>query len=136
MTRGKFHSGKGLTQQAQVAQGAPGRLRPRIFLTLGTTRVAGRQPYAPAAFTPGEFPFHNEDLQISGGTIQHTHNPSVSLLCHFHSMSSIYNTEVHLPVIKVPNRSSPQLQDKDVQKCYGLCANYSARGTSGCPKVV
>ena len=48
--------GKGLPQKAEVAQGVPGRLRPRIFLTLGTTRVAGHQPYAPAAFTPGEIP--------------------------------------------------------------------------------
>jgi hypothetical protein len=48
--------GKGLPQQAEVAQGVLGRLRPRIFLTLGTTRVVGRQPYAPAAFTPGEIP--------------------------------------------------------------------------------
>ena len=46
--------GKGLPQQAEVAQGVPGTLRPRIFLTFGTTRVVGRQPYAPAAFTPGE----------------------------------------------------------------------------------
>jgi hypothetical protein len=37
-----------------VAQGVPGRLRPRIFSTIGTTRVVGRQPNAPAAFTPGE----------------------------------------------------------------------------------
>ena len=35
--------GKGLPQQAEVAQGVPGRLRPRIFLTFGTTRVVGRQ---------------------------------------------------------------------------------------------
>jgi hypothetical protein len=48
--------GKGLPQQAEVAQGVPGRLRPRIFLTFGTMRVVGRQPYAPAAFTPGEIP--------------------------------------------------------------------------------
>ena len=48
--------GKGLPQQAEVAQGVPGRLSPRIFLTFGTTRVVGRQPYAPAAFTPGEIP--------------------------------------------------------------------------------
>ena len=48
--------GKGLPQQAEVTQGVPGRLRPRIFLTFGTTRVVGRQPYAPAAFTPGEIP--------------------------------------------------------------------------------
>jgi hypothetical protein len=48
--------GKGLPQQVEVAQGVPGRLRPRIFLTFGTTRVVGRQPYAPAAFTLGEIP--------------------------------------------------------------------------------
>ena len=50
------YKGKGLSQQAEVARGVPGKLRPRIFLTLGTTRVVGRQPYAPAAFTPGEIP--------------------------------------------------------------------------------
>jgi len=44
------------TQQAEVAQRDPGRLRPRIFLTFGITRVEGRQPYAPAAFTPEEIP--------------------------------------------------------------------------------
>ena len=48
--------GKGLPQQAKMAQGVPGRLRPRIFLTFGTTRVVGRQPYAPAAFIPDEIP--------------------------------------------------------------------------------
>ena len=45
--------GKGLPEQAEVAQVVPSGLRPRIFLTFGTTRVVGRQPYAPAAFTPG-----------------------------------------------------------------------------------
>ena len=39
-----------------MAQGVPGRLRPRIFSTSGTTRVVGRQPNAPTAFTPGEIP--------------------------------------------------------------------------------
>jgi len=48
--------GKGLPQQAEVAQGVPVRLRPRIFLTFGTTRVVGRQVYTPAAFTPGDIP--------------------------------------------------------------------------------
>ena len=48
--------GKGLSQQAEVTQGVPGRLRPRIFLTFGTTRVVGRQSYAPTAFTPREIP--------------------------------------------------------------------------------
>ena len=48
--------GKGLQQQAEVAQGITGMLRLRIFLTFGTSRVVGSQPYAPAAFTPGEIP--------------------------------------------------------------------------------
>jgi len=47
---------KVIPQQAEVAQGVPGRLRPQIFLTFSTTRVVGGQPYAPAAFTPGEIP--------------------------------------------------------------------------------
>ena len=47
---------KGILQQAEVALGVPGRLRPRIFSTFGTTRVVFRQPKAPAAFTPGEIP--------------------------------------------------------------------------------
>jgi len=47
---------KGLPQQAEVAQGVPGRLKPQIFLTFGTMRVVGRQPYALAASTPGEIP--------------------------------------------------------------------------------
>jgi hypothetical protein len=38
------------------AQRVPGRLRPRIFLMFGIARVVGRQPYALAAFTPGEIP--------------------------------------------------------------------------------
>jgi len=42
---------KGLPRQAEVTQGVPGRLSPRIFLTFGTTRVVGHQPHAPAAFT-------------------------------------------------------------------------------------
>jgi hypothetical protein len=37
-------------------KGVPGRLRPQIFLTFGTTRVVGCQPYALATFTPGEIP--------------------------------------------------------------------------------
>jgi hypothetical protein len=51
-----IYKGKGLPQQAEVAQGVLGRLRPRIFLTFSTTRVVGRQSYAPAAFTPGGIP--------------------------------------------------------------------------------
>jgi len=47
---------KVIPQQAEVAQEVQGRLRPRVFLTFGTTRVIGRQAYAPTAFTPGEIP--------------------------------------------------------------------------------
>jgi hypothetical protein len=50
--------GKGLPQQAEVTQGIPGRLRPRIFLTFSTTRVVGCQPYAPAAFYPKRNPWY------------------------------------------------------------------------------
>ena len=60
---------KVIPQQAEVAQGVPGKLRPWIFLTFGTTRVVGRQPYAPAAFTPGEIPgTHFQRLSRPRGT--------------------------------------------------------------------
>ena len=60
---------KVIPQQAEVAQGVPGSLRPRIFSTFGTTRVVGRQPYAPAAFTPGEIPgTHFQRLRRPQGT--------------------------------------------------------------------
>ena len=55
-TSNSSSKGKGLPQQAEVALEVPGTLRPRIFLTFGTTRVVGRQPYAPAASTPAEIP--------------------------------------------------------------------------------
>jgi hypothetical protein len=61
--------GKGLPQQTEVAQGVPDRLRQRIFLKFGTTRVVGRQPYAPAAFTQGEIPgTHFQRLSRPQGT--------------------------------------------------------------------
>jgi hypothetical protein len=47
---------KGVPPQAEEAQGVPGRLRRRMISMLCTIRVVGRQPYAPAAFTPGEIP--------------------------------------------------------------------------------
>ena len=51
-----------------MAQGVPGRLRSRIFVTFGTTRVIGRQPYASAAFTPGEIPgTHFSDAESTPG---------------------------------------------------------------------
>ena len=56
MIFGLSYKGKGLPQQAELAQGVPGRLSSWIFLTFGTMRVVGRQPYARAAFTPGEIP--------------------------------------------------------------------------------
>ena len=60
---------KVIPQQAEVAQGVPGGLRLRIFLTFGTTRVVGLQRYAPAAFTPGEIPgTHFQGLSRPQGT--------------------------------------------------------------------
>ena len=52
-----------------MAQGVPGRLRPRIFVTFGITRVVGHQPYALAVFTPGEIPgTHFQRLSRPQGT--------------------------------------------------------------------
>jgi hypothetical protein len=45
--KGKDHA----HNRPQGPKGVPGRLRPRIFLTFGTTRVVGRQPHAPAAYS-------------------------------------------------------------------------------------
>ena len=60
---------KVIPQQAELARGVPGMLRPRIFLTFDTTRVVGRQPYAPAAFTPGKNPgTHFQRLSRPQGT--------------------------------------------------------------------
>ena len=61
--------GKGLPQEVEVAQGVPDGLRPRIFLTFGTTRVVGCQPQAPSALTPGEIPgTHFQRLSRPQGT--------------------------------------------------------------------
>ena len=52
-----------------MALEVPDRLRPQIISTFGTTRVVGRQPYAPAAFTPGEFHItHFQRLSRPQGT--------------------------------------------------------------------
>ena len=49
--------------------GVSGRLRPQIISTFGTTRVVGRQPYAPAAFTQEEIPgTHFQRLSRPQGT--------------------------------------------------------------------
>jgi hypothetical protein len=67
---------KVIPQQAEVAQGVLSRLRPRIFLMFGTTRVVGRQPYAPAAFTPGEIPgTHFQGLSRPQSTWFHQGEP-------------------------------------------------------------
>jgi hypothetical protein len=60
---------KDIPRQAEVGQGVPSRLRPRIFSTFGTTRVVGRRPKAPTAFTPGEIPgTHFQRLSRPQGT--------------------------------------------------------------------
>jgi hypothetical protein len=57
------------------AQGFPSRLRSRIFLTFGTTRVVGRQPYAPAAFTQWEIFRGWFDLRAHGSVSSYGKNP-------------------------------------------------------------
>ena len=42
-----------------MAQGVLGRLRSRIFVTFGSTRVVGRQSYASATFTPKRNPWYS-----------------------------------------------------------------------------
>ena len=51
-----FSKVKVIPQQAKVALGVPGRLRPRIISTFSTTRVVDHQPYTLAASTPREIP--------------------------------------------------------------------------------
>jgi hypothetical protein len=52
-----------------MALGVPGRLRPWIITTFGTTRVVGRQPNASAAFIPGEnLGTHFQSLSPPQGT--------------------------------------------------------------------
>ena len=52
-----------------MALGVPGRLRPQIFSTFGTTRVVVCQPNTPAAFTTGEIPgTHFQRLSRPQGT--------------------------------------------------------------------
>ena len=60
---------KEIPRQAEMALEVPGRLRPRIFSTFGTTRVVGRQPNAPVAFIPGGIPgTHFQMLSRPQGT--------------------------------------------------------------------
>ena len=75
-TSSNLAKSKSIPRQAEVAQGVPGRLRPRIISTFGTTRVVGHQPNAPAAFTPGEIPgTHFQRLSRPQGTWHHGKNP-------------------------------------------------------------
>ena len=79
--------GKVLPQQAEVAQGVPGWLRPRIFLTFGTTSVVRRQPYAPAAL-----PQDNSLILIFRGRVDlRAHGPVSSYRKHpqWHHLESI-----------------------------------------------
>ena len=48
--------GKGQPATGRGGPRASGLVKAPDFLTFVTTRVVGRQPYAPAAFTPGEIP--------------------------------------------------------------------------------
>ena len=47
---------KGVPRQAKAAQGVPGRIRPRIFLTFRHYKDGSSSSKTPAAFTPAEIP--------------------------------------------------------------------------------
>jgi hypothetical protein len=53
-------------KKVKVSHNRPTWPKARIFLMFGTTRVVGRYPFAPAAFTPGE---------ISGTNFQRLSQP-------------------------------------------------------------
>ena len=94
--------GKGLPRQAEVAQGVPVSLRPRISWHFGTTRVVGRQRNAPAAFTPGGIP----------GT-------------HFQTES----TSGHMVLLGVPRKKSPvtpPVIDTGIFRLVAQCLNHYA----------
>ena len=64
-----YISSKGIPRQAEVVLGVLGTLRSWIISKFSTTRVVGRQPYAPAAFTPREIPGnHFQGLSRPQGT--------------------------------------------------------------------
>ena len=86
-----------------MAQGVPGRLRPRIILTFGTTRVVGRQPQAPAAFIPRR-------------------NPRYSL-------SEAESTSGHMVLSGVPRKRSPVTPpgiDPGTVRLVAQCLNHYA----------
>ena len=60
---------KVIPQQVWTGPKGSGLVKAPDFLTFGTTRVVGRQPYAPAAFTTGEIPgTHFQRLRLPQGT--------------------------------------------------------------------
>jgi hypothetical protein len=54
-SKGKGHP----HNRPQGPKGVPGRLRHRIFLTFGATRMVGLQPQAPANFNPRGIPWYS-----------------------------------------------------------------------------
>jgi len=94
------HNGKAKghpPQQAEVAKGVSGKLRTRIFLTFGTTRVVGPQPYVSAPFTPGEI----------RGT-------------HFQKLSLLLGTWL----CREPRKKSPSVIDPGTSRLVAQCLNH------------
>jgi hypothetical protein len=67
-TCNKNKNNKGIPRQAEVALGVPGRLRPRIFSTFGTTRVVGRlYPRRSPWYSFSEAESTSEHVDLSDG---------------------------------------------------------------------
>ena len=91
-----------------MAQDVPGRLRPRIFLTFGTTRVAGRQPYAPAAFTSGEIlGTHFQGLSRPQGTWFRRGEPQKKSSVTLPEIDPGITTSPQTPVVNVVALNNP-----------------------------
>ena len=93
-----------------MAQEVPSTLRPRIFLTFGTTRVVGRQPYTPAVFTPEEIRgTHFQGLSRPQGTLLRWGEPRKKFLV---TPPGIDPGTVRLVVQCLDHYATPGLQDK------------------------
>jgi len=108
-----------------VALGVPGRLRPWIILTFGATRVVGRQPYALAAFTPGEIP---------GTHFQRLSQPQGTRFCQNHRKNPQWHHRESIPGPSTSSAAPPQAPKLHIypQINTKLCSARSTYQNSNC----